>query len=97
MSECITQLYLAYCQHLRPQEKKHFAQANRHIAELVSSSLVELEPKNLAPLPLSRRLSTNPRQRRAASAFAEAQRRRWQEFREARSLLSGRRRMWIAM
>jgi putative ABC transport system substrate-binding protein len=35
----------------------------------VSSSLVELEPKKLAPLPLSRRLSTNPRQRRAASAL----------------------------
>jgi putative ABC transport system substrate-binding protein len=34
----------------------------------VSSSLVELEPKKLAPLPLSRRLSTSPRQRRAASA-----------------------------
>jgi hypothetical protein len=35
MSECITQLYLAHCQHLRAQEKKHLAQANRHIAELM--------------------------------------------------------------
>src|SRR5215831_5757006 len=35
MSECFTQLYLAHCQHLRAQEKKHLAQANRHIAELM--------------------------------------------------------------
>ena len=35
MSECITQLYLAHCQHLRAQAKKHLAQANRHIAELM--------------------------------------------------------------
>ena len=35
MSECITQLYLAHCQPLRAQEKKHLAQANRHSAELM--------------------------------------------------------------
>src|SRR5262249_21269038 len=35
MSECITQLYLAHCQHLRAQEQKHLAQADGHIAELM--------------------------------------------------------------
>jgi hypothetical protein len=40
MSECITQLYLAHCQHLRAQEKKHLAQANRHIAELTVQRVI---------------------------------------------------------
>src|SRR5262249_29767731 len=35
MSECFTQLYLAHCQHLRAQEQKHLAKANRPIAELM--------------------------------------------------------------
>jgi len=40
MSECITQLYLAHCQHLRAQKKKHLAQANRHIAELTVQRVI---------------------------------------------------------